>query len=586
MRNRSAFAGLLLCVLLQVSHAAEPVKIVDPGVFLDQTEALRVKDHRQFTQRLEQIHNAAPVLTEQQRWQLRYLEAFEQSMEGNFDGAEKPLRAIIDGSTDPNLSAKASAVLLTNLAASRRYEAAFELANHLTVHLPDIQDRGARFQVLGNLSQMLNLAGQTRLAIKFANMMGDSVPSGMTQCYPKSLLMAARYNAKQLTSSDPDLKQAIDVCMAAGQPILVNTLQLTLSSLYLDEKKPALALALLNRAAAGIRIDNYYPHTLSARMQRARAYEQLNRDDEAVKTALSAVSMARPGEISGYLKDAYEVLYKISKRRGNTTQALFYYEQYIVQNKGTVDDAAAQALAYQTIQQQVLTRKFEGEELSKQNNILLLQQKLDTKAVEASRLYITLLLVLLASIAFWLYRIKRSQLRFKKLANHDGLTGILNHQHFMNEGARLLSSAKHKQSDVSLISIDLDHFKRVNDTHGHAVGDAVLKHAVETCKGQLRASDIFGRLGGEEFGILLPGCSREKARGIADCIRKSIDEAAVELTDVTIRISASVGLACTCSSGYVLQNLCRDADAALYRAKRAGRNRVEVAVEDGSLLPA
>lgn len=567
-------AGLALCVFFQAGHAGEVAKIGDPGAFLDQTEALRVKDHRQFTQRLEQIHQAAPPLTPQEQWHLRYLDAFELSLDGDFIGAEKPLRDVMEQSPDSNLSAKAGAVLLTNLAASRRYSAAFELAHNLTLQLPEIQDRAARFQVLGNLSQMLNLAGQTDLAIKYAHMMEDTVPPGMTSCYPKSMLLAARYNAKHLMSSDRAIGEALQVCEAAHQPIVANTIELTLSSLYLDENEPAKALAVLQRIAAGIARDNYYPHSLSAQVQRAQAYEKLNRNDDAVKTALAAVSMARPGQISGYLRDAYEVLYKIAKRRGNATQALSYYEHYVWQNKGTVDDAAAQALAYQTIQQQVLTRQLQGEELSRQNSILKLQQALDAKAAQTSRLYIFVLLIALASIAFLLVRIKRSQLRFKKLASHDGLTGILNHQHFMNEAERLLSVAQSRQTDVSLISIDLDHFKRVNDTHGHATGDEVLKRAVEVCKTQLRANDIFGRLGGEEFGILLPGCPREKATLIANCIRLAIGDTAVAVAEQTIWISASVGLACTSSSGFTLKNLCTDADAALYCAKRSGRNRV------------
>lgn len=583
---RSVLTGLTLCVVLQASHASGEIKIADPGLFLNQTESVRIKDHRQFTQRLDQIHHAAPVLTKEERWHLRYLDAFEQSLEGDFDGSEKPLRDVIEHSADPSLAAKAGAVLLTNLAASRRYEAAFELANQLTIHLPEIQDRPARFQVLGNLSQMLNLAGQTHLAIKYAHMMEDTVPSDNTLCYPQTLLLAARYNARQLTSSDPDLRQAIDLCKASKQPILVNTLQLTLSTLYLEENKPARALSLLDRLAPGIRIDNYNPHSLSARMQRAQAYEKLNRDDEAVKAALGAVSMARPGEISGYLKGAYEVLYTIAKRRGDAAQALSYYEHYITQNNGAIDDASAQALAYQTVQQQVLIHKLESEELSKQNNLLLLQQALDTKAVETGRLYITLLLLLLASIAFWLYRIKRSQLRFKWLSHRDGLTGILNYQYFVTEAERVLRQLEKKSDEACLISIDLDHFKRINDTHGHAVGDAVLRHTVEICQRQLRPTDRFGRLGGEEFGILLCECSRERGMEVANRIRMAIGATPLEQGGLVVSVFASVGLAATDISGFDLQRLSMEADAALYRAKRGGRNRVIADIGDGGMAEA
>jgi len=243
-------------------------------------------------------------------------------------------------------------------------------------------------------------------------------------------------------------------------------------------------------------------------------------------------------------------------------------------------------LAYQTVQQQVLTRKLETEELGRQNSVLKLQRALDAKAAETSRLYITLLIILLAAIALWLFRTMRSQKRFKRMATRDGLTGIYNHQHFITEAGRVLRLLEKKLGHACLISIDLDHFKRVNDTYGHAMGDVVLKLAVAICQQHLRPSDLFGRLGGEEFGILLHDCSREQGLDIANRIRIAIGTTPMEQDGSGVSISASVGLASTDTSGYELQRLCKEADSALYRAKRAGRNRVIADTEDGSLVEA
>jgi diguanylate cyclase (GGDEF)-like protein len=234
----------------------------------------------------------------------------------------------------------------------------------------------------------------------------------------------------------------------------------------------------------------------------------------------------------------------------------------------------------------MLVQKLATEGLSKQNNILRLQQALDTKAVESSRLYIVLLLLALISIVFWLFRLKRSQLRFKKLSFHDGLTGIFNHQHFISETDRALRLLEKKLGTACLISIDLDHFKQVNDTHGHAMGDVVLRRTVAICQQQLRPTDLFGRLGGEEFGILLIECSRNQGMAIADRIRMAIEATPVDGDGCVISFSASVGVASTDKSGYGLQRLCWEADAALYRAKRTGRNRVIADSENGNLVEA
>lgn len=573
--------ALAWCLLAQATGAALP--ITDPDQFLRQTESLRKKDHPQFVQRLAQIHREQPHLTSEERWHLAYLDAWEIMFEGKNAESRHKLKDIIDHSGNDALVYKASALLLNNLTFARRYTEAFALANQLTTDLPLIKDRDARFQVLSNLSEMLNFAGQTDLSIKYAHMMARDIPPGETSCYPLYLETAALFNGKHISSSSPELQKVIDTCVADGQPVIANAASLILDNLYLDEKQPGKALRLLDRIDPSLRSAHYQPALLSAQVWRARAYALLGRDDEAEKAALAALAMSHPNDINEWLEVAYELLYRIEKKRGNVAAALGYYEKYVTQDKGYLNDVSARAIAFQTVQQQVLTKKLETEELSKQNSILRLQQALDTKAVETSRLYITVLLLLLASIVFWLYRIKRSQLRFKWLSHRDGLTGILNYQYFVSEAERVLHQLEKKSGEACLISIDLDHFKRINDTHGHAVGDAVLRHTVATCQQQLRPTDLFGRLGGEEFGILLRGCSRERGIEVANRIRMAISATPMQHADCVVSVYASVGLAAADISGYNLQRLCMEADAALYRAKRGGRNRVITDTETDSV---
>jgi diguanylate cyclase (GGDEF)-like protein len=579
-----AWAGLAWCVLVPASHAA--TTITDPGQFLDRIESLRTADHPRFEQMLAQIHRESPRLTMAEQWHLRYLDAYETLYQGDVVKSEPRLREIIDHSGDATLVAKASALLLDNLGLSRRYEEAFELANHLTATLPEVKDPQARVLLLSDMSQMLDYAGQIDLAIQYARMAQDAVPPGETVCRPLYMEVAALSNGKRLASTSTILQRAIDTCVAAGQPVVTNTIWLVLGSIYIDENQPAKALAVFDRVDPDIRASHYYPHLLSARVERAQAYEKLGRYDDARKAALGAVAMSHPGEISEWLQTDYELLYRIEKKQGNVAAALSYYEQYVVQDRAYLNDISARTLAYQTVQQHVLARKLETEELSKQNNILRLQQALDTKAVETSRLYITLLLMALAFIVLWLFRLKRSQLGFKRMSHHDSLTGIFNHQHFISEAERVLRLLQKKLGHACLVSIDLDHFKQVNDTYGHAMGDVVLKLAVGICQQHLRPGDLFGRLGGEEFGILLHDCSRKHGLDIANRIRIAIGTTPMEQDGSGVSISASVGLASTDTSGYELQRLCKEADSALYRAKRAGRNRVIADTEDGSLVEA
>jgi diguanylate cyclase (GGDEF)-like protein len=187
-----------------------------------------------------------------------------------------------------------------------------------------------------------------------------------------------------------------------------------------------------------------------------------------------------------------------------------------------------------------------------------------------------MLVLIAAFIAFFAYKTKRSQLHFMKLSRQDGLTGVANRPHFIELAEAALTNSKKMQQEICVVLCDLDHFKVINDEYGHAAGDAALKQVVAACRGQLRANDVFGRVGGEEFGILLPACSLEAARERCEQLRLALAELVVTHEDNTITVSGSFGVESTASSGYVLRQLLANADAALYQAKRAGRNRVVV----------
>lgn len=582
LRSWPLWIGLAWCVFAPTGRAT----IDDPGRLLDRIESLRTTDHPRFVQMLAQVHREAPMLSVGERWHLRYLDAWEVMYEGDYAKSEAELREIIDHSGDSALAAKSSALLLSNLGLNRRYAEAFELANRLTAALPEVKDPQARFALLTNLSQMLDFADQIDLAIQYAHMAGDAVPPGESLCRPLSMEVAALYNGKRLASDSPILQRAIAVCTAAQQPVITNTMWLVLGGIYLDEKQPSKTLALLSRITPDIRASGYQAHMLQSQVELAQAYEQLGNNDMAKQAALAAVGMSHPGDISDWLMVAYQLLYRIEKKQGNIAAALANYEHYVVQNQGHLDDVNARMLAYQTVQQHLLARKLETEKLSQQNALLRMRQKLDAKTAETSRLYVALLLMALAFAVFWMFRLKRSQLRFKKLSHLDGLTTIFNRQHFMSEVERTLRQLEKRQGMACLVFIDLDHFKQINDSHGHAMGDEVLCHVVGICRQHLRPADLFGRLGGEEFGILLVECSREQGLAIAERIRRAVEAARVEDGDLAIEVSTSVGLSFTGTCGHDMRCLCKEADAALYRAKRGGRNRVMPDVDAGDLVEA
>lgn len=170
----------------------------------------------------------------------------------------------------------------------------------------------------------------------------------------------------------------------------------------------------------------------------------------------------------------------------------------------------------------------------------------------------------------------RLQQELQVQANRDFLTEIANRRYFFHLGARELARAERYASDVSLIMLDIDHFKMVNDTHGHAVGDIVLKAVAQICKTGLREVDILGRIGGEEFAILLPQTSGDTAREVAERIRNAVQVAGVPVGSSVpaIQVTVSMGVSTEKAAQASLDDLLQAADTALYEAKHTGRNRV------------
>jgi len=580
MRSWLILVGLALWAQAPYGHA-DPAPQTEPGGGrLVQADTIRTKDHARFVGMLSEFHRAAD-LTTGEKWHLRFLDGWEANYEGRYSDAEANLRDVMAHADSDALATRATAMLMNSLNEQGKYAEAYAMATRAADTLPDVTDPTARLALLANLSQLMTFAGQPELGLKYAELMLQATPAGQSPCQAMVQKVTALEGSRLLTSQSQELLTTIDICTADRQPIFANTMSLVLVDRLFEEHKLVEALAAVQRISPAIQSSQYFSHIIDLAGVRARIYEQMGKTTEARRAALEVVALGHDGDINDALRYAYRVLYSIEKAQGRRANALDYYEHYVVQDQGYLRDANVRNAAYEAARQHFVDEKLETEGLSKENRILRLQQALDGKAVETSRLYIVVMSLVLLSIVFWLVRIKRSQLRFKWLSSCDGLTGIFNHQHFMSESERALQTLERRSGDGCLVFLDLDHFKEVNDTHGHAVGDTVLKHAVAICKGQLRKADLLGRLGGEEFGMLLMDTPRLQGTVVAERIRVALSASPLVMDGVVVSFSASIGLACTDVTGYDLQHLCRASDAALYQAKHLGRNRVVVDSDPG-----
>ena len=169
--------------------------------------------------------------------------------------------------------------------------------------------------------------------------------------------------------------------------------------------------------------------------------------------------------------------------------------------------------------------------------------------------------------------------RLEDLATTDGLTGVLNKRALIEQAERKFKSAQRYGRPMAVMVCDIDHFKRVNDTFGHPVGDGVLRHVASVIGQRMRAEDVFARYGGEEFVALLRNGDLAATRHMAERMRAAVAKTPAQVDEQTIPVTLSAGCAsAACVDDPTPEALIRVADRRLYAAKHAGRNRV---VSDG-----
>jgi diguanylate cyclase (GGDEF)-like protein/PAS domain S-box-containing protein len=171
-------------------------------------------------------------------------------------------------------------------------------------------------------------------------------------------------------------------------------------------------------------------------------------------------------------------------------------------------------------------------------------------------------------------KIKHLNAGLELLAMTDYLTSLYNRRYFMQRGVEEVKRARRNRQPLALLMMDVDQFKKVNDTYGHEAGDMVLQQIAAALKSSLRETDVLGRIGGEEFAILLPNTSLEEAGLLAERVRQSIANKPFEIPGALLAVTISIGVTVITDSILVIDDMLRKADAAMYQAKHRGRNQV------------
>jgi two-component system cell cycle response regulator len=306
------------------------------------------------------------------------------------------------------------------------------------------------------------------------------------------------------------------------------------------------------------------------RAQLASAYFLNNDIDAALREAAAVVQMPGYKSLEPDLKLFVEGLRQYSgKHPVSAMQSLYVMYRGMIKRQweflanATLDQAQHHNIRVQQYEKQLL-----------ENKVQIQQLKLDAqqRQQEASRLYLALAVVIGASLALLAWTLWRSRRRFRTQAQTDSLTGIANRRHFLDRAQQVASKVR-QPHNASVLIMDIDHFKLINDAHGHQAGDAAIRHVALHASACLREEDVFGRIGGEEFAALLPGTDEATAWKVAEHIRQVVEQTPMQHHGELIPLTVSIGLVSGALTGGNIEALMQCADKVMYRAKNTGRNR-------------
>jgi diguanylate cyclase (GGDEF)-like protein len=349
------------------------------------------------------------------------------------------------------------------------------------------------------------------------------------------------------------------------------------AKLNLENNKPLEVINILSPYLKEVTATRYPRLIVEVYTLLAEAYWLQENLEQAKEFALKSTEIGQNINTTQAVVAAYKLLYKIAKKQSNHQEtALQYHEIYAELDKAYIDETKAKYLAYQLAVHKELEQKNKIKFLNKKNELLIVEQALIKANADNTRFILLILVIVISILLVWGSRLLQAHKRIKQLAEYDSLTGIYNRGHFTQIANSALEYCKSANQELSIIMFDLDYFKKVNDDYGHACGDWALKNVIYACKAIGRQNDIFARLGGEEFCILLTSCDKDSAYQRAETYRQAIANITTKESGFDFTITASFGVTDTKTSGYDFDQILADADSAAYASKYAGRNQVTI----------
>jgi diguanylate cyclase (GGDEF)-like protein len=345
------------------------------------------------------------------------------------------------------------------------------------------------------------------------------------------------------------------------------------------QRKIGVVLGKMNRHAEALRWLNdalaYFQRTDEAesiartRLSRAVALRRVGRAPDALADLDGALAHFRAARNDRFLERVQAERALAFAAVGDWKQAFDARGEQIA-----LQSALATRLREETTSQ--LRVRFDSERKEQENRALLRENADAARIRSLQTMVIALTLAIIGILAYLTVRHLRTARLMRTMALTDELTRLPNRRHLLSVAAERVNGARQGTGPLSVLALDIDHFKRINDTFGHEVGDRVLHRVAATCRAALRRDDVIGRTGGEEF-VVMPGADVTVAAEVAERLRAAVEGVEWSDLDSALRVTVSVGATQWMPGDDDFADVARRADESLYRAKERGRNRIELA---------
>jgi diguanylate cyclase (GGDEF)-like protein len=344
-------------------------------------------------------------------------------------------------------------------------------------------------------------------------------------------------------------QESLRIARENGIDRVALTVLSTMGEIYLGIHEYTNAKEYLLQALSLAREHKASPDEIECQLNLGKVYHFQQNDEDALTVLENALSLSRASNDRRGEFQCHQLLSEVYEKRGQLGDALEHYKQFHTFKETVFNENTVKRLAGLQVIHQVETAKRDAE-IQYLKNIELKRE------IEERR---------------------SAQETLEKLASLDPLTGVLNRREFFLLGEREVQHAVQSGRSLAVLLFDIDHFKQINDSYGHAIGDQFLIHATKALSESLRQGEIIGRYGGDEFVVLLPGNNRFQGKQIAERLRKTIASQIIVTPKGDLSITLSLGIAdISQSNNSTLETTLALADQALYTAKRAGRNQLAV----------